>query len=95
MTIQVVARRSPAEIDYTNYRGERRWRRIWPGHIWYGVNEWHKTPCSLLTAIDDETGKYRDFAVASIHEWRDLPSIPLELAADNSLAAMDRRGDAV
>lgn len=58
-------------IDYTNWRGERRTRRIRPTEngLRFTKNQFHPTPQWLLTAIDDETGQMRTFAMANIHSW--------------------------
>lgn len=59
-------------IDYTNWRGERRTRRIFPLDLRFGVSEWHKTPQWLLRAIDVDRGdgSEREFAMAGIHGWK-------------------------
>ena len=31
-------------IDYTNWRGDRRIRRIVPRELWYGESPWHVEP---------------------------------------------------
>lgn len=56
-------------IDYTNYLGERRTRKIRPVSLWYGTTKWHKEPQWLLTAFDLECANRRtkDFAVKDIH----------------------------
>ena len=64
------------EIDYTNYRGERRIRRIRPLAFVFDANEWHPTPCHQCFAIDLETGKYRHFPLMSIHSWKETSSDP-------------------
>lgn len=61
-------------IDYTNWRGERRWRVIYPGALRFGSTEWHPNVQWLLSATDMEDGKVKDFAMASIHRWE--PSWP-------------------
>lgn len=62
-----------ALIDYTNYRGERRMRRIKPIKIYFGTNDYHSDPQWLLSAIDVERDELRDFAMAKIHSWAPLP----------------------
>ena len=57
------------EIDYTNWRGERRWRRITPIGIVFENNEWHPTSQWLLEAIDCEDGQIKTFALETIHGW--------------------------
>ena len=56
-------------IDYTNWRGERRTRRIQPISITFGSNQWHKEPQWLLLAQDVELNKHRTFAMSGIHAW--------------------------
>lgn len=61
-------------IDYTNYRGERRERRIVPIAIRFTANEWHPEPQWLMHAIDIEKAAAgepagRDFAMKGIHRW--------------------------
>jgi hypothetical protein len=63
-------------VDYTNWRGERRIRRIAPMHITYGSNEWHPEPQHLLEAVDNEDGKAKTFALAGIHAWGDAAERP-------------------
>lgn len=60
-------------IDYTNWKGERRTRRIQPISIgfgnarpWYVENQW------LLTAYDVEKREFRFFAMERIHSWSRL-----------------------
>jgi hypothetical protein len=61
-------------IDYTNWRGERKWRRIKPtGRIAFESTEWHPKPQWLLYAWD-EANLIKGFALTDIHEIR-----PLEL----------------
>jgi hypothetical protein len=63
------------EIDYTNWRGERRWRRIRPtGRIDFENNEWHPETQWLLEAVDVEDDKTKTFALAGIHECRPAPA---------------------
>jgi predicted DNA-binding transcriptional regulator YafY len=54
-------------IDYTNYKGERRKRRILPLNLWWGSNVWHAEPQLFLLAQDLETGEERYFAIKDIH----------------------------
>lgn len=56
-------------IEYTNYRGERSFRTILPGRIWYGQTEYHSSQW-LLDAQDVAKGAERTFAIADIHSWR-------------------------
>lgn len=57
-------------IDYTNWRGVRRLRRIKPLHMQFESNEWHKEPQWLIYARDlDGDGSVKTFA------WRDIHSV--------------------
>lgn len=56
-------------IDYTNYRGERALRRIWPRGISFGTTEYHPEPQWLLLAFDLEKQADRHFAMKDIHAW--------------------------
>lgn len=56
-------------IDYTNWRGERGERKIWPRRIRFEATEWHKGEQWLLEAIDVEKGELRLFAMKDIHSW--------------------------
>ena len=62
------------EVDYTNWRGERRKRKIIPLAIEFTSNEWHATPQWLLLAIDMETTGEKTFAMSGIHEWMPAPT---------------------
>lgn len=63
-------------IDYTNYRGERAWRRIEPLGVFFVNSEWHPETQWVMQAVDREKGAVREFAIASIHEWRTSPPEP-------------------
>ena len=59
-------------IDYTNWRGERRRRRVKPVRFFYGEVSWHPGPQWLMDAIDlDRTDddRLRTFALSGIHSW--------------------------
>lgn len=61
------------EIDYTNWRGERRRRVIIPtGRVEWANSEWHPQMQWLLEAYDPEDGKVKEFAMSGIHEWKEL-----------------------
>jgi hypothetical protein len=66
--------RPPAHIDYTDWRGVRRWRYINPITAIYGANELFLEPCWMLMATDAEVDerKILFFKMANIHEWRDV-----------------------
>jgi len=64
-----------AVIDYTNWRGERRQRRIKPIQFYFGEVSWHPGPQWLVDAVDlDRTGddRVRTFALSGIHGWRSV-----------------------
>lgn len=64
-------RRTTVEIDYTNHRGERRIRHIFPLTIEWGSNQWHPEDQWLLHAFDaDRDEPARGFAMAGIHSWK-------------------------
>lgn len=61
-------------IDYTNWRGVRRIRRVVPVKFEFGSNEWHPEPQWLMEARDldiEEEGvnSLRTFALKGIHQW--------------------------
>jgi len=60
---------APLLIDYTNWRGERRVRRIQPLSIWHGVSEFHDGEQWFIRALDmdQDGGPMRDFAMSGIH----------------------------
>lgn len=60
---------APIYIDYTNWRGDRRVRRIVPRSFWYGESPWHTGRQWFMTALDPEEGDIRDFALRNIHDW--------------------------
>ena len=65
-----MAREREIQIDYTNHRGERRWRRIVPfgaNPLVFGTSPDHKEPQWLLTANDVEKGALRTFSLRTIH----------------------------
>lgn len=57
------------EIDYTNWRGERRVREIRPFRLSFESNEWHPQKQWLLYAFDRGDGKLKSFALRGIHSW--------------------------
>jgi predicted DNA-binding transcriptional regulator YafY len=60
------------EIDYTNWRGERRWRPIRPISLNFESNEWHQNSQWLLEAIDLQDGQTKTFSMATVHGWSEL-----------------------
>ncbi len=84
-------------IDYTNYRGERKWRIIDPimtvggAHLMYRETEYHQERQWILTARDlEKPGEMREFAMVDIHDW-----IPLDkaLAIPEVLAIAEKMRD--
>lgn len=65
-------------VDYTNWRGQRKLRRIVPREIRFGSNDWHPEEQWLLLASDLESGQQREFAMKDIHSWKvdDDQSLP-------------------
>lgn len=60
-------------IEYTNWRGERRRRRIRPLRFYFGEVTWHPGQQWLMDAVDlDRTddNRTRTFALAGVHSWR-------------------------
>jgi hypothetical protein len=78
--VKVLLKSAKVLIDYTNYRGERSLRPIYPMMIFYGTTEYHKEPGYLLEALDldklNEEGKpqLRFFAMKDIHSWTEEAS---------------------
>lgn len=56
-------------IDYTNWRKERRRRKIQPLRLAFKNTEWHPDTQWLLEAADCEDGKIKEFAMKDIHSW--------------------------
>jgi len=61
-------------IDYTNWKGNRRFRRIVPkpNGLEFRSNQFHPTKQWLLEAFDLDDREYRSFALSSIHSWTPL-----------------------
>lgn len=58
------------QIDYTNWRGERRVRQILPtGQLEFSNTEYHPESQWLLEAVDVEDGKVKLFALKDIHSF--------------------------
>lgn len=71
----------PAELVYTNHRGDTRKRKIVPIGVRYGSTKWHVLDQWLLDAYDIEKGEYRTFALKDFgeprvslarEEWREI-----------------------
>lgn len=58
-------------IDYTNYRGERLPRLIYPIRIDFAKNEWHPERQWLLDALDMDKEQRRSFALKDVHSWHE------------------------
>jgi predicted DNA-binding transcriptional regulator YafY len=58
------------QIDYTNYRGERKEYRIKPGRIFFGHTDYHPEAQWLLEATDLDRQVPRTFAMKDVHGWR-------------------------
>jgi predicted DNA-binding transcriptional regulator YafY len=56
-------------IDYVNYRGERRVRRIVPQRMYFGDVQWHPGPQWILDAWDVDKAEVRSFALGDIRAW--------------------------
>jgi hypothetical protein len=79
-------------VDYTNYRGERRKRRVIPANmpLKFTSNEFHTEEQWFVTVFDCERGGVtRDFAMKDIHSWEPVrrmvksPINPGRYAGDN------------
>lgn len=61
-------------VDYTNWKGNRRWRPIIPRRLVWSVNDhYHPGPQWLLEAddVEDQSSSYvKLFALQNIHGWR-------------------------
>jgi hypothetical protein len=55
-------------IDYTNYRGERRTREISIGKCFIGERKMHLSACAMIEALDTERDVTRTFEIRRIHE---------------------------
>lgn len=65
--------KAPVEIDYTNWKGTRRKRRVFPvGNFIYGSDPWHPREQWMVEAIDHEDGKTKMFPIEQIHSWREV-----------------------
>lgn len=57
-------------IDYTNWRGERRLRKIRPlTGMQFTKTRWHPEQQWLVQAVDED-GTVKMFAMKDIHSWR-------------------------
>jgi hypothetical protein len=58
------------EIDYTNWRGERRSRTILPRRLDFTATEWHPAEQWILWAQDGKDGAVKAFALSGVHGWK-------------------------
>lgn len=58
------------DIDYTNWRGERRNRMVRPISIRYGSTKEHPEPQWFMLAWDMEKESYRTFSMKDIHTFQ-------------------------
>ena len=58
-------------LDYTNYKGVRRPRRVRVVRLYYGSTDYHPLPGYLLEAVDTESGQTRTFSMNHVHGWTD------------------------
>ncbi|MDI9408721.1 MAG: hypothetical protein QM523_05695 [Candidatus Pacebacteria bacterium] len=70
MLLNQIEQSKLVSIDYTNYRGERSFRKIIPVMVRYGSTDWHPEPQWLLDAFDVEKEAERSFALKDIHQWQ-------------------------
>lgn len=61
--------RKPLRIDYTNWRGERKWRVVIPSEVWFGSTPHHPNLQWFLNAYDTDKEQTRDFALLDIHAF--------------------------
>ena len=61
-------------IDYTNWRGERKLRRVLPLNFYHGSNEWHKDDQWIMKAHDLDRDEEREFAMSGVHSWMTDPT---------------------
>ena len=59
-------------IDFTNYKGERRERKVRPLRraLWFGVTKHHPECQWFLHAWDLEKNEERDFPIKNMHAWK-------------------------
>lgn len=62
--------RDYVEIDYTNWRGERRRRLVRVIGFFWGKSAWHPEEQWLFLAHDVEKDEQREFAMAGLHSWK-------------------------
>lgn len=60
------------EIDYTNWHGDRRVRRIMPMRFDFTSTEWHPETQWICWAQDHEDGAVKAFALGGVHSWKPM-----------------------
>lgn len=78
----------PIEIDYTNYRGERGKRKVYPLEFYFGKTEHHPEEQYLLLAYDPGKEDFRVFAFNDIHSWKTLEHTSMQEAFRACLAGV-------
>lgn len=58
-------------IDYTNWQGERRLRRIRPIQLMYVSTPHHQKEQWVLQALDLDKDALRMFSIKDIHRWEE------------------------
>lgn len=61
--------KSQVDIDYTNWRGERRTRPVLPLRLAFQSSHYHPHTQWVLIALDLEDFKEKEFTLKDIHEW--------------------------
>lgn len=78
-------RRTDLLLDYTNWKGIRAIRRVFPQEIyWSEGNEWHPEPQWILRAFDLDKNEQRDFAIKDINGFS-LPGLEFHQAGREPL----------
>lgn len=60
-------------IDYTNWKGVRAERRVYPIALFWTSSEHHPEPQWVLNAFCRDRGAARDFALLDIHSMKPAP----------------------
>ena len=56
----------PLIFTYKNYKGSVSERTVLPLSIFYGITDFHKTPCWLMHGWDIDKKQYRDFCMVDV-----------------------------
>lgn len=81
------------QIDYTNWKNNRRWRHIQPLGMDYRSDVYHLKSQWMVTALDleaDEAPRVRFFPLAHIHAWVPVESTSKEQEPMYNLDKMDK-----